>query len=327
MKGIRILIKHGDAIHVDGDVLVLKYAQSSYGLDRDIEREFALQGKPISNELPTIGKVYLTSSNDITSTKSLLFIGVPQLSEFGYKEIRDFGRKTLSSLYEHKDPAKTLLMTIHGPGFGLDELEAFKSQLAGMLDSISAEQYPEDLEEIIFVERSKSRADRLNKVLVDLFPIYEIPTTRSGGIKKLDEKSAETLRGVGYNSASKKKIFVAMPFAADFDDLFYYGIQGAVNSCGYLCERADLQSFVGDVMEFVKERIATCDFVIADLTTANANVYLEVGYAWGLQKKTILIVKDTNELKFDVRGQRCIPYSAIKDLETKLSEELKRLNL
>ncbi len=157
--------------------------------------------------------------------------------------------------------------------------------------------------------------------------IQEIPTQKSGGFKSLKENSAEILRSAGYNSDSKKRIFVAMPFAPEFDDCFHYGIQGAVNSSGYLCERADLQSFTGDVMEFVKQRIATSDFVIADLTTANANVYLEVGYAWGLNKKTILLIKDTKELKFDTRGQRCLAYTTIKDLETKLKSELTNLNL
>jgi hypothetical protein len=33
-------------------------------------------------------------------------------------------------------------------------------------------------------------------------------------------------------------------------------------------------------MEWVKQRIRGASLVIADLTTANLNVYLEVGYAW-----------------------------------------------
>lgn len=75
------------------------------------------------------------------------------------------------------------------------------------------------------------------------------------------------------------------------------------------------------------ERIETSDFVIADLTTANPNVYLEIGYAWGLMKQTVLLIRDTNELQFDTRGQRCLPYTSIKDLETKLKTELSNLKL
>ncbi len=327
MAGIKVLVTHGDAFQIKADSLVLKFAQATYGLDRDIERKFEELGEPITEKFPKIGGYFFTDSKKITNTKSIIFIGVPTLRQFGYKEIREFGRKAFVSLASSDPSIKTVLMTIHGPGYGLDEIEAFESQLAGILDSISSDDIPDNLSEIIFVERSKGRATRLQNVLVGLFPTLEIPTQKSGGIKQLKENSAETMRAAGYGSDSKKKIFVAMPFASEFDDCFHYGIQGAVNSCGYLCERADLKSFTGDVMEFVKERIATSDFVIADLTSANPNVYLEVGYAWGLNKKTVLLIKDTNELKFDTRGQKCLPYTTIKDLETKLKNELSNLKI
>lgn len=327
MNGIKVTVIHGDAFQIKADSLVLKYAQATYGLDRDIERKFERLGESLTDKFPKIGGYYFTDSKKITSTNSIIFIGVPTLRQFGYKEIREFGRKALISLASSDPSIKKVLMTIHGPGYGLDEIEAFESQLAGILDSISAGDIPDNLSEIVFVERSEGRAIRLQNVLNGLFPTLEIPTQKSGGVRQLKETSAETLRAAGYGSDSKKKIFVAMPFATEFDDCFHYGIQGAVNSCGYLCERADLQSFIGDVMDFVKERIATSDFVIADLTTANPNVYLEVGYAWGLRKKTVLLVKDPQELKFDTRGQRCLPYTSIKDLETKLTNELTNLKL
>jgi hypothetical protein len=76
-------------------------------------------------------------------------------------------------------------------------------------------------------------------------------------------------------------MFFLLAAQPTFDDVFHYGIQGAVKSAGLLCERADLTSFVGDAMEWVKQRIRSATFVVADLTTANPNVYLEVGYAWG----------------------------------------------
>ena len=113
-----------------------------------------------------------------------------------------------------------------------------------------------------------------------------------------------------------------MPFADEMSDLFHYGIQGALNGAGFLAERADLASFTGDVMEWVRTRISSANLVVADLTSSNANVFLEIGYAWGKGIPTVLIAKHTEVLKFDVRGQRCILYSSIKDLEEKLEREL-----
>jgi hypothetical protein len=118
-----------------------------------------------------------------------------------------------------------------------------------------------------------------------------------------------------------------MPFADEYADRFHYGIMGAANSAGFLCERADLASFTGDVIAWVKERIGSAALVIADLTGANPNVYLEVGYAWGRGVDTVLIAAEGSELKFDVRTQRCLLFRNIRHLEELLATELKTLKL
>jgi hypothetical protein len=98
-----------------------------------------------------------------------------------------------------------------------------------------------------------------------------------------------------------------------------------VHTAGYLCERADLSAFTGDVVDWVKRRIASAELVIADLSTANANVYLEVGYARGHGVPTVLVTRDANDLMFDVKAQRCIVYKSIRNLEESLRRELRAL--
>lgn len=327
MKGIKIEVVQGDAFTIKADVLAMKYAQNPHGLDSDVIHDLSLKDAEIGNKLPKIWGFFFGESMNVVSATHIIFIGTPILREFGYKEIREFGRKLITSLASSKPDTKKLVLTIHGPGYGLDEIEAFESQLAGIVDSISSDDYPKELAEVIFVERSEGRANRLSLFLKDLFPENIIPTLQTGGLKSLSAESTETLRSAGYESASKKKIFVAMPFAKEFDDIFHYGIQRAVNSAGFLCERADLESFTRDVMDWVKKQIESAELVIADLSSANPNVYLEVGYAWGKGKNTILIIDDTEQLKFDTRGQRCIPYKRIKDLEDSLANELKKLSI
>ena len=182
MAGIKVSVIHGDAFQIKADALVLKYAQASYGLDRDIEREYDRLGESITDKLPKVGGYLFLGSKKITSTKSIIFIGVTTLRQFGYKEIREFGRKALVSLASSDPNIQSILMTIHGPGYGLDEIEAFESQLAGILDSISSDDFPNKLSEIIFVERSQGSANRLSSVLKGLFPTFEIPTQKSGGV-------------------------------------------------------------------------------------------------------------------------------------------------
>lgn len=317
MPNIKVSVYHGEAFNVKADVLILKYCATSYGLEKIVEREFIRSGISISDKLPSkVGDYFYTPNKGFTQTNNIIFIGIEPLEDFGYKEIRDYGRNAFAALAKADPSIETVLMTIQGPRLGLDDNEAFSCQIAGILDSINAGNCPPGLKEIIFAERSAPTAAVLQEKIMALFPAGEIANTKENTQQKSD--TTEALASVGAKSENKKTIFVAMPFAAEFDDCYHYGIQGAVNSFGFLCERADLNSFTGDVMEFVKERIQTSDFVIADLSTANPNVYLEVGYAWGLGKRTVLLIKDLSELEFDTRGQRCLRYTTIKDLETKL---------
>lgn len=57
----------------------------------------------------------------------------------------------------------------------------------------------------------------------------------------------------------------------------------------------------------------SADVYIADLTGANANVYLELGVRWALRDRTtVLIAQDVN-VKFNVSGNRVIPYGPMPD--------------
>ncbi len=86
-----------------------------------------------------------------------------------------------------------------------------------------------------------------------------------------------------------------MPFKNDLEDVYVFGIQGPINDAGYLCERVDMLSFTGDILERTKSRIQTSSLVVADLTGANLNVYLEVGYAWGKRRPTLLLARTSED--------------------------------
>lgn len=116
-----------------------------------------------------------------------------------------------------------------------------------------------------------------------------------------------------------------MPFDDGFDDVFHYGISRAVHENGLLCERVDQQTFTGDVVRRIRRQIQSARLLIADVTGANANVYLEIGFAWGVRVPTVLLVRDGTELLFDIRGQRCLFYTSIKNLEQKLTAEVRGL--
>lgn len=263
---------------------------------------------------------FVDSVREISALR-LLFVGVPPLNQFEYREIRAFSRKAMSTLAKEAPQTRHILLTIHGPGYGLDEIEAFAAQLAGLVDAVRENDFPEALQRVTFVENESGRANRLANALSRLLPDGSIFKSSSGDSLTVRSDS-EKLRSAGHTSDSKPHVFVAMPFRAEMDDIYYYGIQGAVNAAGYLCERADQQEFTGDILEWVKKRILTAALVIADLSDANPNVYLEVGYAWGCNRTTVLLVGDSSDLKFDVAGQRCIVYKSIRSLELSITNAL-----
>jgi hypothetical protein len=320
---VRVEVVEGDVREFLVDVLALKFAQNLYGADLAVYQE--LSARMHMPELPGASKFTLINSLGCIAAKRVLFVGVPALREFGYEQIREFSKKALISLNFAAPDTQHLGLTIHGPGYGLDESEAFEAEIAGLVDAFTSGDLPEGLGRISIVERSPARVERLKERLFRLLPAGKMALDERGRLYSLGDAPAEQLRAAGHNSGGKPHIFVAMPFDESMDDIFHYGIQGAVNAAGFLCERADLSTFTGDVMDWVKKRIITAALVIADLSTANPNVYLEVGYAWGCSKPTVLLVRDATQLKFDVKGQRCLVYKTIKSLEEALRNELQGL--
>ncbi len=318
---VKIEIVEGDALHFPCDVLALKFAQSLYGVDFAVYKHLSDSGRR-PPRLPEIDDWTLEITDSRLGAHAVLFLGVVPLHNLDYHQIREFGRKVLACLAVEAPAARHVALTIHGPGYGLDEVEAFRAELAGLIEAISWNRYPAALARVSFVERDPNRAYRLKTALSLLVPTDGLATDTVNPLAALADGQRELLRTVGYDSAAKPYVFVAMPFDGAMTDLFHYGIEGAVHRAGLLCERADLSAFSGDVVEWVKQRISRATLVIADLSTANPNVYLEVGYAWGCSRQTILTVRDEAELKFNVKGQRVLVYKSIRHLEEILAQEL-----
>ena len=323
---IPIKIVNNDAFAINADVLVLKHAQALFGVDHIAVNRLSKLHENLLSVLPKYGKCLQVETFGTIGVKDVLFVGVEQLNEFRYQNIREFSHRALTYLAKYSPKVESVCFTIHGGGYGLDESEAFESEIAGIVDALSKGEFPKSLKEIIIVELHKNLAERLSQSLKDLFP-QGVIVINKGDITEKHLTFSSRLKEAGLYSETKPLIFVAMPFDKKMSDIFHYGIRGAVNKAGYLCERVDEAHFTGDVMDQVKLRIKQADLVLADLTQANANVYLEVGYAWGCEKQTIFLVQDANELKFDVKGQRCLVYSGIKELEEMLHKELEKLPL
>lgn len=117
--------------------------------------------------------------------------------------------------------------------------------------------------------------------------------------------------------------FVLMPFSDAFNDTYILGIKPACEQAGYYCERLDEQTFEETMLNRIYNQIAKADVIIADLSEKNANVFYEVGYAHGLNKRAILLTKSASDIPFDLKHHAHIVYSAgIADLKNRLTKRL-----
>ncbi len=327
LKPVHFAIRFDNVTECAADVLALKYANALFGADRTVAKALGKTEDEILQMIPTPNAYKLFPGLGRIEAKQALFLNVGDLYSFNYAAIRQFASQVLKVLIQADVPTRHLAMTIHGVGYGLDEAEVVRAQLAGYLDAFESGYYPPEIELITIIERDIYRAERLRAILDEAIPTATIMVPKVVGSSispTIIERSPQT-SNVGRESAAKPHVFVAMPFAEEMEDVYHYGIQSPVNAAGYLCERVDIVPFSGDILDRIKERIETASFVVAELTGANPNVFLEVGYAWGKDRPTILLVQDAAKLPFDVRGQRCLIYKNIRDLEKRLAEELEGL--
>src|SRR4051812_24259326 len=113
--------------------------------------------------------------------------------------------------------------------------------------------------------------------------------------------------------------FVLMPFGQkpdptggepiDFDQVHGRAIEPAIEAAGMVPLRADQERTGGIIHKAMFERLVVCDFAIADLTCANANVFYELGVRHAVRPATtVMIFGKRHALPFDVKYVRALPY-------------------
>ena len=116
--------------------------------------------------------------------------------------------------------------------------------------------------------------------------------------------------------------FVLMPFSDEFSDVYNLGIKATAIESGIQAERVDEQTFSELMLDRIYRQIDICDFVIADMSGRNPNVFYEVGYAHARGKLVSLLTQTTDDIPFDLKQHRHIVYGkSIQTLKQKLLTE------
>ncbi|MBF0423058.1 MAG: DUF4071 domain-containing protein [Magnetococcales bacterium] len=117
---------------------------------------------------------------------------------------------------------------------------------------------------------------------------------------------------------NKPLCFVLMPFGKkegiagrpiDYDEIFRQLIRPAIEEAGLEPLRADEEVNGGFIHKAMFERLIFCDYAVADLTMANANVYYELGIRHAIRPfSTVLVHAEGFRLPFDVSPLHSVPY-------------------
>jgi hypothetical protein len=319
---VEFSVVHGDIMTRRCDLLIVKHADGFHGIDGLVADRIGFR------EHLSKGSYALAGTGEIAARK-VLFCGVGPLDEFRYGQIREFAAKSLSHAIRVVSAPRVICSPLHGPGYGLDEKEAFFSLIGGFLDTVERCDAPPIVTKIEIVEINEARAERLSKLLDELLNRSRLwsasPDRDDHGPLPSEDEIHRELASFGAESERKPKLFVAMPFADEFSDIWEVAIQDASASAGVVSERLAEQAYVGDIVSQIKKRISAASGLLAVLDGSSPNVFLELGYAWALGKPTVLIARNGNKLPFDVQGQKCIAYTNIGGLRRQLSEELSSL--
>ena len=302
-------IELGDVAQVRSDLLLLKYAQDFYGADAAIASALADRGICTKREMrPKPGEIVTIETQGVITPTRVMFVGVPPLRQFRYTEMRQLAQSAIRWIADKHLPIRSLTTTVHGAGYGLDVEESLQAMVFGFQLALNERATP--LTGIRFIENNSRRAGTLETSL------------RSMGVLSVPNRPQPKESPLLIPPPSEKKtVFVAMPFSGGFEDVYEFGIYGPVRRCGYVCEKVDESAFAGDIVVRIQEGIRDARFVVADLSEEKPNVYLEVGYAWGLNKPVILIAREGQRLHFDLSHHKCLFYSTIG----RLSSDLERL--
>ncbi|MBS2029952.1 MAG: hypothetical protein JST54_18770 [Deltaproteobacteria bacterium] len=304
---VRIEIANAEITTFAADAIILKYSRSFHGADEAVAAALRNAGLALAQVNPAAGDCVFVPGKG-SGAQHVVFVGTPRLVSLNYREVGEIVRIGMSELAKRTPDVRHIALTLHGPGIGLDESQAFLSELKALYAALADGRAPSGLEKVTFVEKHPGRARRMRELL----EVAPQPAMKSPGDRPPPSDDPD----------ATPHIFVAMPFSKEMEDVFYYGIQKPIHAAGFLCERIDHAKFTGDIVDRILKQISTAELVIAECTGANPNVYLEIGYAWGCNRNTLLLARTVDELRFDIRGHRAILYERILDLETALTAEL-----
>jgi len=121
------------------------------------------------------------------------------------------------------------------------------------------------------------------------------------------------------------RAFVVMQFSSPYNELYSEVVQPVCKEFKIDTRRSDETFGPGLIIADIIRQIKEANFIIAEITPTNPNVYYEVGYAHALGKPTILIAeRGIEKLPFDLSPFRTLFYENSIDGKRRVEEGLRK---
>jgi hypothetical protein len=183
---------------------------------------------------------------------------------------------------------------------------------------------------IVSAEGFTRHARDSGKDLIELLEMADLKARVEGLASKVSaaerELDEDARQKAAKTTKERPRIFVLMPFAAEFVDVYILGIREVAEKLGFTVDRADDIEHNGNILELVERRIRQADVVVADMSTRNANVFFEIGYARAVGRPIVLLCRNTEQVPFDLQAINHIKYGGIVDLRERLEKRLLALS-
>lgn len=239
----------GDVRSIPVDVLVLKFAESHRGADLAVA--LALGRDPMTVDkgahrfIPAKGKI---GANEV------LTLGVGPLRDFDYGEISAFAKKSLELVRTERPSVRHVGITVHGPGYGLDELASIGSLVNGLVDALTRDLRVDGLGSgdfrVSIIESSSRRAKRIREYLNSAGTMRAPLSLETG-----EFFSPAAAKAVSSNGTYERRLFAAMPFSDTYLDHWELAIQPAAHENNVIIERLDHTHFTGEIVSEIRTRI------------------------------------------------------------------------
>ncbi len=120
--------------------------------------------------------------------------------------------------------------------------------------------------------------------------------------------------------------FVAMSFREEEEPAlvdYYRAMERAITSSSLPIKLSRMDLVEGDyeISQKIMGEIDQAEIVLADFTLNSRNVYFELGYARGKNKRIIQMARKGTQLEFDIQNWRTLFYRNATELEEKLVPE------